>query len=112
MLRRATRPALAALVPLAAAAVLLTPAVAQGATRTVAVANNVFSPRTTTIDVGDMVKWVWRSSGRTHNVTSRSFRDSGDRSSGSFSVRFGRAGRFGYVCTLHSGMTGTVVVRR
>lgn len=112
MLRRATRPALATVVSLAAVAALLSPAVAHGATRSVSVANNVFSPRSVTVDKGDKVKWVWRSGGRTHNVTSSSFRDSGNRGSGSFTVRFDRAGRFGYVCTLHSGMAGTVVVRR
>lgn len=108
MSRRAIR---ATLVSLAATALLL-PAVAQGATRSVGVGNNVFSPRTVTVSAGDKVKWVWRSGGRTHNVTSRSFADSGNRSRGAFTVRFGRAGRFGYVCTLHAGMTGTVVVRR
>lgn len=108
MHRRAIRLALASL----AALVLLWPAAAHGATRSVAVRNNLFSPRTVTIGTGDSVKWAWRSGGVTHNVTGRSFADSGNRSRGSFTVRFNRAGRFGYVCTLHSGMSGTVVVRR
>lgn len=107
MRRRAIRLTLAS----SAVLVLLWPALANGASRSVAVRNDFFSPRTVTIDRGDRVTWNWRSSGVTHNVTGGSFADSGNRSRGSFSVRFNRAGRFGYVCTLHSGMSGTVVVR-
>jgi plastocyanin len=88
------------------------PAASTAATRTVAVGNNFFSPRRISIRRGDRVRWSWRSAGTAHNVTSSRFRGSATRSSGSFTARFTRTGRYPYHCTIHPGMNGTVVVRR
>jgi plastocyanin len=95
-----------------AAVLLLCSVPADAARRAVSVRNDFFSPRKVTVAVGDKVRWIWRSGGRPHNVVSPSFGDSGVRARGSFTVSFRRAGRFRYVCMLHAGMTGTVVVRR
>lgn len=82
------------------------------ATRTVVLRNIAFNPSRVTIHRGDRVTWQWRDGGTRHNVTSRSFRSASTRSSGSYTVAFGRTGTFSYHCTIHSGMSGSVVVRR
>lgn len=107
--------ALAALLSAAAATTAADaggPQASAAATRTVTLRNIAFNPSRVTISRGDRVTWVWRDGSVRHNVTSRSFPSSGSRSRGSYSVTFRRAGVFRYRCTLHPGMTGTVVVRR
>jgi plastocyanin len=85
-------------------------ATAEGAaSHTVILRNIAFSPRTLKIHRGDVVRWVWRDGTVPHNVSARSFH-SAIQSKGSFSVRFTRRGSFSYVCTLHRGMTGRIVV--
>lgn len=82
------------------------------ATRGVDIRDFAFSPRTVEIRVGDTVRWTNRDS-VAHTATARngSF-DTGLLAEGETgSVRFTAAGRYGYVCTPHPGMTGTVVVR-
>jgi plastocyanin len=69
--------------------------------------------KTTTIHVGDTVKWVWVDS--THSTTSDTgVWDSGVHSHNenfTFSFKFNQAGSFPYHCTVHGpGMNGTVVV--
>jgi hypothetical protein len=70
-----------------------------------------FAPATVSVEVGDPV--TWSNSGRTqHTATANdgSF-DTGTVASGaSGSASFRRAGSFGYVCSLHPQMTGTVRV--
>jgi plastocyanin len=72
---------------------------------------NVFQPGRITIARGDRVRWINRAS-VTHTTTSNGglwneTLQPGER----FSRRFRRAGTFGYRCTIHAGMTGTIVVR-
>ena len=72
---------------------------------------NTFRPGRITIARGDRVRWVNRAS-VTHTTTSNGglwneTLQPGER----FSRRFRRAGSFGYRCTIHAGMTGTIVVR-
>jgi plastocyanin len=72
---------------------------------------NAFRPGRITIARGDRVRWVNRAS-VTHTTTSNGglwneTLQPGER----FSRRFRRAGSFGYRCTIHSGMTGTIIVR-
>jgi plastocyanin len=72
---------------------------------------NTFRPGRITIARGDRVRWVNRAS-VTHTTTSNGglwneTLQPGER----FSRRFRRAGTFGYMCTIHAGMTGTIVVR-
>ncbi len=97
----------------------VTPTQTTGGTRNVSVGqgglrfvDEVSGTSTSTITVGQTVRWNWASG--THNVTSTSGGenfDSGDKSSGNFSHTFNQAGTFGYLCTIHGSiMSGTVVV--
>jgi plastocyanin len=70
-----------------------------------------FDPETVTIDVGDTVTWT-NDDNVAHTVTADddSF-DSGPLSPGSTeTVTFASAGTYAYHCTIHSSMTGTIVV--
>jgi len=80
-------------------------------THTVPLREFRFHPRNLTIHRGDTVKWVWRDEVE-HNVTFRHFH-SRTQIHGSYSVRFRRAGKFSYECTLHGaeGMKGKIIVR-
>lgn len=96
----------------AAVGALALPSAALGATRTVTLRNLAFNPARLTVDRGDTVVWRWRDGATRHNVVSRSFKGASARSSGTYRFRFGAPGTYRYRCTLHAGMTGTVVVRR
>jgi plastocyanin len=79
-------------------------------TNQVSIGDDFFSPPNIQISVGTTVTWTWNSGGDLHNVT---FADtaSSDQGSGSFSRTFNTAGTFAFHCTLHSGMTGSVLVQ-
>ena len=90
-------------------------------TATIAMGEYFYRPGTVTIRVGDRVRFVNR--GRIEHtvadvdargaIRSRVIRPRLLASGDSQVVRFGTAGRFRYVCTLHpTRMKGTVVVRR
>jgi len=74
-----------------------------------------FVPVRLTVPVGTTVTWV-NYDVATHNATYRSFGDEAF-DSGNLSVtqvyrhRFGTPGSYDYLCTLHQGMRGTVVVQ-
>jgi plastocyanin len=70
-----------------------------------------FSPQTVDIAVNGTVTWN-NTSATLHNVTfaSPTITDIPDHTSGSNPRTFPAAGTFGYVCTLHAGMSGTVIV--
>jgi plastocyanin len=71
---------------------------------------NDFRPQRITISRGDRVRWVNRDN-VTHTTTSNSGIWDETLSPGErFTRRFRRAGTFGYQCTIHFGMTGTIVV--
>jgi plastocyanin len=105
------------LVPLGIAlSFLLVPAAGGDAAsvRTVTVKDIDFSPTTITVRRGDSVRWVFADGSTSHNVIargSRRFAGSPVKSSGTHRVRFKKAGTYRYVCTLHFGMDGRVVVR-
>jgi len=74
------------------------------------VSDNVFLPGTYNVAQGDTVWWVW--AGRvSHDVR---FGDGGPSSPvmliGDFRRTFPTAGRFDYICTLHGGMRGSIIV--
>lgn len=68
-----------------------------------------FQPQTIEIGRGDTVTWRWREK-ITHNIQGDGGIDKKNADSGSYTRTFEEAGRFGYKCTIHPGMTGTVVV--
>lgn len=101
------------LMVLVAGAVAAAPA-AGARTTTVVIKNIDFSRHTVRINRGDSVRWRFADAGVSHNVTSRGrprFRSSRSMQTGTFAVRFTRAGTYRYVCTIHPGMRGRVIVR-
>jgi len=81
-------------------------------TSSVTVGNNLFSPANIQVAVGTTVTWTWDASAITHNVTFGDGVGSGDKAAGAtFTRTFSAAGTFQYQCTLHSGMTGSVLVK-
>jgi plastocyanin len=75
--------------------------------------NFTFGPQTLTVSPGTTVTWI-NQDDIPHTVVAvdgKSFRskvlDTGDR----FSFTFARPGRFGYFCSIHPHMTGTVLVK-
>jgi plastocyanin len=74
-----------------------------------------FTPAVVRVRTGRRVTWTWRDGPYVlHDLRSVGrprFRGSAERREGSYTVRFTRAGTYRYLCTLHAGMTGRVVVR-
>ena len=73
-----------------------------------------FSPKTVTVRVGQRVRWT-NDDGVDHNVTATrgaSFRSSAFGQGGTYAFTPTKPGRISYVCTLHPGMSGVIVVRR
>jgi plastocyanin len=75
---------------------------------------NSFDPSAVDIAAGGSVNFTWGSA-VTHNVTFDSppaaVPNSGDRSSGTFTVTFNTAGTYNFHCTIHgAGMSGVVTV--
>jgi plastocyanin len=85
--------------------------IALAADHAVAISGFSFSPGTITVSVGDSVTWT-NSDAQAHTATAdNSSFDTGAISNGSSkSVTFATAGTFAYHCSIHTQMTGTVVV--
>jgi plastocyanin len=97
-----------------AAALLSVGVAGAAATKTVTLKNIAFSPKVLKVSRGTKVTFAFRDDTTTHNVTSTGrprFKRIGDRSSGSATRTFSKAGTYRYVCTLHPGMAGRIVVR-
>jgi plastocyanin len=71
-----------------------------------------FTPNTITVAVGETVTWTNKDN-VAHTVTSNTpLFNSGSMSNGTtFSFTFPSAGTFDYHCSIHAGMTGTVIVQ-
>jgi plastocyanin len=76
---------------------------------TVTLKNIAFNPTTVTITAGQSVWWKWDDGSVPHNVTADTFQ-SVTEEHGTFSHTFPAPGIFSYRCTIHTGMTGKVVV--
>ena len=82
------------------------------AAATVQIGNFTFKAQVLTVKPGTTVTWT-NADDIPHTVTSNSgvFKskvlDSGDK----FSFTFAKPGQFGYFCSLHPHMTGTIVVK-
>jgi cupredoxin-like protein len=74
--------------------------------------NRAFSPADLTIDAGTTVTWT-NTDRTSHTSTSNAtgWNSGTIAPGGQFSFTFAAAGTFPYHCSIHPGMTGTVVVR-
>lgn len=87
------------------------PATDQPGATQVIVANFAFDPQSLTVAAGTGVTWTNNDSAA-HTVTFTGGPDLGQFGTGdSVSRSFDSAGEFDYVCTIHPGMAGTVVVQ-
>lgn len=75
------------------------------------ISDNAFTPQTVTVAVNGTVRWT-NGGAALHNTTASGTWASPNLANGAtFERVFPAAGTFNYECTLHAGMTGTVVVR-
>ena len=74
--------------------------------------NMAFNPATLTISNGSTVTWTNKDN-MTHNVTSDSgvFISGNIAPGGTFSYHFTSTGKYPYRCTIHAGMTATIIVQ-
>ncbi|MFN2471708.1 MAG: cupredoxin domain-containing protein [Gaiellaceae bacterium] len=81
--------------------------------RAVRIASFAFRPQTLRVPAGATVRWT-NDDAAPHTATASngSFSSPQLRRGQSWTRRFARPGRFAYVCALHPGMRGTVVVTR
>jgi len=72
-----------------------------------------YDPASITIKTGDSVTWDWQDDSASHTVTDDNGAfDSSSQSKGfTFSYKFDKAGTFGYSCTIHPAMKGSVTVQ-
>ncbi len=75
----------------------------------VEVSDNRFGPDEQTVVAGATVTWTWADGAALHNVVGDGFQ-SETQAEGTFTQRFDTPGAFTYVCSLHSGMDGTITV--
>jgi plastocyanin len=79
--------------------------------RTVAIKNFAFAPNALRVPVGATVRWTNEDAApHTATATSSAFSSPQLRKGQGYSKRFGKPGRYTYLCALHPGMRGTVVV--
>lgn len=109
---------LVAMVLLSACGDSAAPKTQQNKTVDVFTIGDSFSPTFATIDAGDTIRWNFRpgSDGMGHNVrftpaTAGAPADINVLSSGTASRVFTTTGDFAYVCDVHPGMNGDVLVR-
>lgn len=89
-----------------------TNAAAAAGTVQIAMQDTAFSPKTTTVKVGETVKWT-NDDPFDHNVTATKggdFHSSDFGQGGTYTYKAAKAGTISYVCTLHPGMDGTLKV--
>jgi plastocyanin len=88
------------------------PAAPTSEPNSVAIDNFSFTPRTLTVSVGTTVKWTNRDD-VPHAVTSddKKFKSRALDTDEGFSYTFSAPGTYGYYCSIHPHMRGTVVVK-
>ena len=81
-----------------------------------------FEPSIITIKAGQSVRWVWSDSPIPHDVYFQTFQASSNAAArpflthstvqitGSWTQTFTRPGIYKYICTVHAGMSGEVIV--
>jgi plastocyanin len=85
------------------------------ASKSIAVKDNFFKPKRTTLNGATFVTWKWRGN-RRHNVhftkaPGKDPRNCGTRRSGNCTRKLKRAGVYRYLCTLHGSMTGKIRIQ-
>jgi plastocyanin len=80
-----------------------------GAGKTVQAKDDFFSPKTVNVSKGSKVTWKFVGD-NPHNVKFKSFASPIKQQGDTYSHKFTKTGTFKYVCTIHTGMTGKVVV--
>jgi plastocyanin len=89
--------------------------VTAGSNARVYVHDNFFDPRSLTVERGETVVWRWRGENR-HNVVFTKVpaearkKGAKSRREGKWRRTFWRRGLYKYVCTIHAGMKGSVLV--
>ena len=78
-------------------------------TTEVAMRSFAFNPAVVNVNVGDTVRWT-NDDGVAHNVSGLGVGTPSGNFLGTYSATFTQAGSFPYICSLHSGMAGTVNV--
>ena len=87
---------------------------AAGGTVAISMKNIQFVPKSMTAKVGQTVKWT-NDDSVDHNVTATSgetFKSKNFAQGGTYSYKLDKAGTIKYVCTIHPGMSGTLVVTK
>jgi len=74
--------------------------------------NFMFAPASITVKAGTTVTWTNRDQ-EPHTIVSVTglFRSAALDTNESFSYKFDRPGTYPYLCTIHAGMVGTIVVQ-
>jgi plastocyanin len=99
--------------PTTPAAPTAKPPAATGGVVAVDIKDIKFVPATVTVKAGQTVRWT-NSDPVAHTVTAKSGStvDSGTIASGkTYETKFTKAGKVDYVCTIHPGQAGTVIVQ-
>ncbi len=86
-----------------------TSATSERATKRVGAYNNYFAPKKVTVRKGTKVTWTIRQG--VHEVDGGFFESPYLSKGKTYSKKFKRRGTFRYVCEIHPGMGGKVVVR-
>jgi plastocyanin len=84
-----------------------------GGTVEIKMQNIQFSPPSVQVKVGQTIKWT-NDDSVAHNVTAKagaSFASSNFSQGGTYTFKATKAGTIAYVCTIHPGMAGTIVVQ-
>jgi plastocyanin len=112
MISAASRRLAAAALAVFLAGVAAAPAAEAPNTIHIDVKNFMFAPMTMTVKAGATVTWT-NSDQEPHTVVSSQglFRSGAIDTGESFSFKFDKPGTYGYVCTIHPRMVGTVVVQ-
>jgi len=84
-----------------------------GAKNEITIESNSFKPDSLTIKAGDTVTWI-NKDGYSHTVASKNGEfDSGNMAGGAkFSFTFDKEGTYDYICSIHTFMTGKIVVTK